>query len=300
MRKLIIGKNGQIGRQLLHHLSHDRETIAIGRHDLDLARPETVYQTLQEYQPDVILNAAAYTQVDAAENDPTIAMAINASSVAEMAHYGANHKVLLIHYSTDYVFDGTKPAPYKETDTPNPLSVYGHSKKQAEDAILKSGCPHLILRTSWVYDQTRKNFPNTILALAQQQDHLDVVADQFGAPTHAELIASLTLTCMNQHLQASRDGDRTADGIYNLAAGGKTSWHEFARYLVEGATRRGVALACSTENILPVAATLRPGTAIRPQNSRLDCTKICTEFNLTIYSWQDAADRFLNHWVKNA
>ena len=300
MRKLIIDKNGQIGNRLLHHLSGDTDTIAIGRNDLDLARPETVYQTLQEYQPDIILNAAAYTQVDQAENEPELARAVNALSVAEMAQYAAQHKTILIHYSTDYVFDGTKEAPYTETDKTNPLSVYGQTKKQGEDAILKSGCPHLILRTCWVYDEAGENFPNTILNMAMQQEQLEAVSDQFGAPTHAAQIASLTLRCMNQYLQANPAGRRAADGIYNLSAAGETSWLAFARYLVEGATHRGAPLACSADNILPISTAMRPGTATRPQNSCLDCTKICTEFNLTVYSWQDAADSFLDLWVGNA
>ena len=295
MRRLIIGSNGQVGRHLQHCFS-DVDTVCIGRNDLDLDKPEAVQRVLESYRPDVILNAAAYTQVDLAEDDADAAYRVNRDAVSEMAKYASTHQALLVHYSTDYVFDGTKVTPYSETDPTNPLSVYGDSKKQGDDAIQASGCQHFIFRTSWVYSERGKNFPNTILKLAHEREELKVIYDQYGAPTHAQDIAFVTSRILDIYHALNQDERLSYNGIYNLTNLGSTSWQGFAVYLVTGALHRGIKLKCLPENILPITTNALGNKAMRPLNSRLNCAKIRKRLGLVIPEWQQSADLFLNRY----
>ena len=295
MRRLIIGSNGQVGRHLQHCFS-DVDTVCIGRNDLDLDKPETVQRVLESYRPDVILNAAAYTQVDLAEVDADAAYRVNRDAVFEMAQYASTHQALLVHYSTDYVFDGTKETPYSETDPTNPLSVYGDSKKHGDDAIQASGCQHFIFRTSWVFSERGKNFPNTILKLAHEREELKVIYNQYGAPTHAQDIACVTSRILDIYHASNQDERFSYNGIYNLTNLGSTSWHGFAKHLIDGAEIRGRQLKCKADNIEPVASKSYNSVARRPANSRLDCSKICKTFGLSLEFWFNSADKFLDVW----
>ena len=296
MRQLIIGANGQVGRHLQHHLSNDT-TVSLGRNEIDLSNPEKVQSVLETYRPDVILNAAAYTQVDLAEDDADSAFRINRDAVFQLAQYAKSHGALLVHYSTDYVFDGTKETPYHETDPANPSSVYGKSKKQGEDVIQASGCQHFIFRTSWVYCEQGKNFPNTILSVARKQDKVSIVSDQYGAPTHAETVASGTAHCLAAFREASDDNRNDMMGVYHLTNSGQTSWFEFAKYLIKGVEARQVPLRCKANNIQPIPSADFFTTAPRPANSSLDCSKICKKFDLFLESWATSAEKFIDNWT---
>lgn len=283
-RILLLGKNGQVGWELqralapLGHLqSHDRTTC-------DLTNKDVLERILSEAEPDIIVNAAAYTAVDRAEKEADTAHKINAEAVAVMADIAAKRGILLVHYSTDYVFDGGKADAYVETDSPNPLSVYGDSKRQGEIAIINSGCAHLIFRTSWVFAARGANFAKTMLRLALSQDKLRVVSDQYGAPTSAELIADITAHALH-NLSSERYG------LYHLTASGETSWHEYASFVIGRAKELGVQI--KTESIEPIATAEYPLPAKRPLNSRLNCEKLQSAFNLALPPWQHQVERML-------
>lgn len=283
-RILLLGKNGQVGWELQRALAPLGQLLMHDRTTCDLADKDALAHAIDMAAPDIIVNAAAFTAVDRAEKEPEIAYRINAEAVALMAKAAAERNALLVHYSTDYVFDGSKTASYIETDTPNPLSVYGNGKRQGEIAIAESGCMHLIFRTSWVFAARGSNFAKTMLRLASTQDKLRVVADQWGAPTSAELIADVTA-------HALHNACAEQCGLYHLAASGETNWYEYASFVINCAAKLGAAI--KTQAIEPIATAEYPLPARRPVNSRLNCEKLQTGFNLTLPPWQYHVERML-------
>lgn len=277
MKILLTGKNGQVGWELAHALAPLGEVIAVGREGLDLAVPDRIVSVVRSVRPDVLINAAAYTAVDRAENEPDAAYAINAAAVAVLADEAKRLQALFIHYSTDYVFDGTKDTAYTEEDRPNPLNVYGSSKLAGEQAIHDVGGAHLILRTSWVYSARGKNFLLAIRRLLQEKKELRVVSDQTGAPTSASMLADVTAELLRRHGVASL-GD--ARGLYHATASGCTSWHGFATEIAR-LERLDVPV-----QIVPVASDNYPTAARRPANSRLSTEKLSRQFDIVLPSWE--------------
>ncbi|MCD0504124.1 dTDP-4-dehydrorhamnose reductase [Bordetella petrii] len=286
MKILLLGATGQIGNALQRTLLPLGRVDAPTRARLDLADLDALRALLREQAPDLIVNAAAHTAVDAAQQDPAPAFRINADAVAVLAEQARHSGALLLHYSTDYVFDGAKPTPYTERDTPAPLNVYGQSKLAGEQAILASGCRALVLRTSWIYAAHGQNFVKTVLRLATQRDELRVVADQSGAPTSAALVADVTALALAAYRQ-----QRLAEGLYHLSAAGRTSWHGLARHAVERARQQGVRLRLQPERILPVATQDYPLPAPRPRNSQLDTRLLSGALGLELPDWTVHLDR---------
>ncbi|UZE24107.1 dTDP-4-dehydrorhamnose reductase [Pseudomonas sp. B21-056] len=285
LRILIIGKNGQVSRALQSRLANTGELIVRGSDQLDLARPDQLRAHIGALRPNLIINAAAHTAVDQAENEPELAFAINAAAPGILAQAANELGIPLIHYSTDYVFDGSKPGPYTEDDTPNPLSVYGRSKLAGEDAIRQAGGQHLILRTSWVYSTEGRNFLLTMQRLLQEKPHLRVVADQIGAPTWAGTIADSTARVIERWM-ASRCG---AWGTYHLTAQGETSWFGFAQAIGERLIEQHKPCAV----IEPIPSSDYPTPAPRPLNSRLDCTRLLQEWGVSQPDWRSALQQCL-------
>lgn len=292
---LLLGKTGQVGRQLQRTLAPLGAVTAPGRDALDLRDPAALQDALRARRPDVIVNAAAYTAVDQAETDPQTASQVNAQAVAVLARYAKASQALLVHYSTDYVFDGAQSRPYTEDDPCHPLNVYGASKLAGEEAIHTSACDALILRCSWVYSPQGRNFLTTILQLARTRDSLDVIADQHGAPTPATLIAEVTALAIGRHRKQALPR-RT----YHLAAAGSTNWHAYARHIVAGATARGAALALAPERIRAIAARDYPAAARRPVNSRLDITALSRALDLQVAPWSAYVDQCLDELFPSA
>lgn len=288
MKILLIGKNGQVGHELQRTLLPLGELVALGRDGLDLNDPAALKQVLESQAADVIVNASAYTAVDRAEADEAGALAVNAAAVAAMAAHARTHGALLVHYSTDYVFDGDKAAPYMEDDATAPQSAYGRSKRAGEEAILASGCKALVFRTSWVFSAHGGNFIKTMLRLAGERDSLNVVADQIGAPTSAELIADVTALAIAAYRRAALAG-----GIYHLTASGSTSWHGLASYAIERAKARGAAIKVDPARIMPIPTEAYPLPAKRPKNSRLDTSKLAGALDLQLPDWKIHVDRLI-------
>jgi dTDP-4-dehydrorhamnose reductase len=269
---LLTGKNGQIGWELCRALAPLGEIAAYDRAELDLAAPDLIVAGVRSAMPDVVINAAAYTAVDQAEREPDAAHAINAVAVSVLAEEAKRAGALLIHYSTDYVFDGTKGAPYVEEDVPNPLNEYGRSKLAGEQAIRETGGPHLILRTSWVYSARGRNFFLTMKRLLQEKEEVRVIVDQVGAPTCAAVIADATAAIL-------RKRDRQPSGVYHLTAAGSTSWHGFATEIAR--------LERSATRVVPIPSEAYPSPARRPRNSRLSNEKLLRQFAIALPSWED-------------
>ncbi|MBY4898109.1 dTDP-4-dehydrorhamnose reductase [Cupriavidus sp. AU9028] len=290
---LITGARGQVGFELCRSLAPLGRVVAVDRSRCDLARPEQVRQLVREVRPDVIVNAAAYTAVDRAEDDATLAFAVNRDGPALLAEEAARAGILLVHYSTDYVFDGAKDSPYVEEDRPAPLSVYGHSKLAGEQAVLGSAASALVLRTSWVAGSHGGNFARTMLALARQRDTLRVVADQIGAPTMAALLADVTAQIVARHWL---HGDRAAfaGGLYHVTAAGETSWHGYACEVLRLAAQRGVALQAMPEAVEPIPTSAYPRPARRPANSRLDTAKLRRTFGIHLPDWRSGVAQLLD------
>lgn len=289
MKILLIGKNGQVGQELQRTLLPLGELVALGRDKLDLGDIAAVRQMLTEQAADVIVNASAYTAVDRAESDEASAAAVNATAVGAMAEYARAHGALLVHYSTDYVFDGAKAGPYVENDATRPQSAYGRSKLAGEEAILASGCKALVFRTSWVFSAHGGNFIKTMLRLAGERDSLNVVADQFGAPTSAELIADVTALAIAAYRRGA-----LADGIYHLTAGGSTSWHGLASYAIASAKAHGANIKVEASQISPIPTEAYPLPAKRPKNSRLDNSKLSSALDLQLPDWKIHVDRLID------
>lgn len=293
MKILLLGKNGQVGWELQRSLAPLGELIALGSdsHELcgDLTKLDKLAETVRLVKPDIIVNAAAHTAVDKAESEPELARTINALAPAMLAAEAKRINAWLIHYSTDYVFDGGGTKPWLESDATGPLSVYGATKLEGEQLIQQSGCKHLIFRTSWVYGARGGNFAKTMLRLAQERDSLNVINDQIGAPTGADLLADITA-------HAIRTAQQQADvsGLYHLVAGGETSWHGYASFVLGLAQRAEIQLKVAPDKINPVPASAFPTPAKRPHNSRMDTTKLQRTFNLYLPQWQAGVVRMLN------
>lgn len=293
MKLLLLGKDGQVGRELQRALAPLGEVTALGRAEADLSRPEALRAVLEGHPADVLVNAAAYTAVDRAESEAELARAVNADSVAVLAEFAAARGSWLVHYSTDYVFDGASERPYREDDATAPLGVYGLTKRDGELAIARSGARHLIFRTCWVHGVHGANFARTMLRLARERDTLRVVADQVGAPTSAGLIADVTASALPWAMEDDR-----ASGLYHLAAAGETSWHGYARLVVEEALALGVSLAATAERVVPIATADYPTAARRPANSRLDTAKLSRQFGLVMPDWREGVRRTVGELVR--
>lgn len=296
MKILLLGKNGQLGWELQRSLAPLGELVALDRHGAapdqilcgDLADLEGLAQTVRQVHPDLIVNAAAHTAVDKAESEPELAHTLNALAPEVLAREAQACGAWLVHYSTDYVFDGLGSQPWTETDQPAPLNVYGQTKLEGELRI-QAACPnHLILRTSWVYAARGGNFAKTMLRLAQERERLSVVADQWGAPTGAELLADATAHAIRQARQQSQ-----LAGLYHLVAGGETSWHGYASHVIARARALKPDLPLKASHIDPVPSSAFHAAAKRPSNSRLDTVRFQAAFGLHLPPWQQGVDRML-------
>ncbi|WP_144967211.1 dTDP-4-dehydrorhamnose reductase [Pseudomonas sp. DE0010] len=297
MKILLLGKNGQVGWELQRALAPLGEVIALDRHGAnglcgDLSNLDGLAATVRHVKPNVIVNAAAYTGVDKAESDQISAALINAEAPSLLAQEAKAVGAWLIHYSTDYVFDGSGEHRWQEAAPTGPLSVYGRTKLEGEQGILSSGAMAIVLRTSWVYAARGHNFAKTMLRLAAERDTLSVVADQIGAPTGAELIADVTALIL-QRIAAERDNSQL-HGIYHLAASGETSWYGFAQFVLAHAQRSGITLKVTADQIAPISTAAYPVPAPRPRNSRLAVGKLENTFNLKMPLWEQGVQRMLD------
>ena len=292
MKILLFGKDGQVGWELQRSLAPLGEVVALdsGSREFcgDFTRLDGIADTVRAVAPDVIVNAAAYTAVDKAESEPERVRVINALAPAVLAREAGKLGAWLVHYSTDYVFDGSGSAPRVETDPSGPLNAYGVTKLEAEQAILTSDCNHLIFRTSWVFAARGGNFAKTMLRLAQQRDSLSVIDDQVGAPTGAELLADITAHAIRISRQR-----QNISGIYHLVAAGETSWYGYANFVLNSARQAGVKLTVAPENVFPVTSSEFLSAARRPKNSRLNTGKLQSTFDLSLPSWEAGVARML-------
>jgi dTDP-4-dehydrorhamnose reductase len=294
LKILLLGKNGQVGWELQRSLSPLGEVLALDRHSTlhcgDLSQPEGLGQTVRNWRPDVIVNAAAHTAVDKAESEPDLARGLNATAPAALAQVAAEIGAWLVHYSTDYVFNGQGDQPWQEGDTTGPLSVYGQTKLEGEQAIAASGCQYLVFRTSWVYAARGGNFAKTMLRLAGERERLTVIDDQHGAPTGADLIADVTAHAIRQVMAKPTPA---LMGIYHLVASGETSWHGYASHVIDQARALRSPQVLKVTEIAPVPTTAFPTPAQRPLNSRLSTHKLQQSFGLVLPPWQQGVNRML-------
>lgn len=295
MKILLLGKNGQVGWELQRSLAPLGTLVALNRHSTeadggcgDLSQTDRLRETVQRLRPDVIVNAAAHTAVDRAENEPELARVINALAPGALAQAAQTVGALLVHYSTDYVFDGSGNAPWTENAATGPLSVYGQTKLEGERQIVAACARHLIFRTSWVFAARGGNFAKTMLRLAQERERLTVIDDQWGAPTGADLIADVTAHAIRQVLRQAQDA-----GTYHLAAAGETTWNGYARFVLDTARALKPDLAFKAQEVAPVPTSAFPTPARRPLNSRLDTTRLRNTFDLTLPNWQGGVRRML-------
>ena len=292
MKILLLGKNGQVGWELQRSLAPLGEVLALDRdstdHCGDLSNPDQLAQTVLDYKPNFIVNAAAHTAVDKAESEPELARLINAQAPAALAKAAAQVGAWLVHYSTDYVFDGSGNHARQEGEGTGPLSVYGQTKQEGEKAIVATGCKYLIFRTSWVYAARGGNFAKTMLRLAAERERLTVIDDQYGAPTGADLIADVTA-----HAIRSAFHKPALAGVYHLVAAGETTWHGYASHVVAQARQIQPALGLKVTDIAPVPTTAFPTPARRPLNSRLTTHKLQQAFGLVLPPWQQGVNRML-------
>jgi dTDP-4-dehydrorhamnose reductase len=291
MKILLLGKNGQVGWELQRSLVPLGELVALDRHSVDglsgdLSNLESLRATIRQVKPDVIVNAAAYTAVDKAESESELASRVNGLASGVMAEEAETSGAWLVHYSTDYVFNGQGTTPWQEADTVAPVNRYGSSKLAGEQAIIASGCKHLIFRTSWVYGARGNNFAKTMLRLSKDRETLNVIADQIGAPTGADLIADVTALAIQQVIKRPE-----LAGLYHLAAAGEVSWHGYASLVIDFAKAQGEELAVTTVN--PIETTAYPTPAQRPLNSRLNTQKLRDNFSLHLPDWQSGVTRML-------
>lgn len=290
---LLFGKNGQLGHELQISLQALGEVTALGIDSTeycgDFTRPDDIAATVRQIRPNIIVNAAAYTAVDKAESEPDLALTINTNTPGVLAQEAQKLCAWLVHYSTDYVFDGSGTKPWLETDVPAPLNVYGKTKLEGERAVAAACKKHLILRTSWVYGTHGNNFAKTMLRLAQERDSLAVVDDQFGAPTSAVLLAQLTATILPIAMK-----NETLAGLYHAVAQGEVSWYGYAKFVVAYARSRGMAIKVAQNSIMPVGSDDFPTPARRPHNSRLDTHKLRSTFGLDLPEWQAGVTEMLD------
>ncbi len=292
MKILLFGKGGQVGWELQRSLAPLGEVVALDHDSSDycgnFGNLTGLVDTVRELKPDLIVNAAAHTAVDQAEGEPELVRSLNALAPGVLAQEAARLDAWLVHYSTDYVFDGSGSRAWTETDAPAPLNVYGQTKLEGEQLIQAAGARHLIFRTSWVYAARGANFAKTMLRLAQERERLTVIDDQFGAPTGAELLADVTAHAIRQVLQRPGDG-----GLYHLVAGGETSWCGYANYVLSQARLAQPTLKMRTSEVVPVPSSAFQTSARRPHNSRLDTRKLQTTFGLSLPPWQQGVARML-------
>jgi dTDP-4-dehydrorhamnose reductase len=293
MKILLLGKNGQVGWELQRSLAILGDVVACdfdspGALKADFSRPESLVPLMRSVRPDVVVNSAAHTAVDKAESEPDLARALNATSPGVIAREAAAAGALLVHYSTDYVFDGSGDQPRAEDAATAPLSVYGRTKLEGEDLVRASGCTHLILRTSWVYAARGGNFARTMLRLAAERDALNVISDQVGAPTGAELLADVTALALRR-VRA----EPSLGGTYHCVASGHTHWHGYASFVIEWARAHGVPVKVAADAIRPVPTSAYPTPAQRPLNSRLDTAKLRSAFGVNLPDWQAGVERML-------
>ena len=292
MNILLLGKGGQVGWELQRSLAVLGNLTALDfdstEHCGDFANPVGIADTVRALRPDVIVNAAAHTAVDKAESEPELARLLNATTPGVLAQEAARLGALLVHYSTDYVFDGSGTRPWVETDTPAPLSVYGRTKLEGEQLIAQSGAQHLILRTSWVYAARGGNFAKTILRLAQERERLTVIDDQWGAPTGADLLADVTAHAIRHLHRQPQDA-----GLYHVAAAGETNWNLYAKYVLVQAMKALPAIKIKATDVMPVPTSAFPTPAVRPHNSRMNTRKLQTTFGLTLPHWQQGVARMV-------
>lgn len=299
MKILLLGRDGQVGWELQRSLAPLGELVALGRDDAanlgglcgDLTQLDALAQTVRTVRPDVIVNAAAHTAVDKAESEPDLARTLNALAPGVLADAAQALGAWLVHYSTDYVFNGSGDRPWKEGDATGPLSVYGRTKLEGEQAVQQRCQRHLVFRTSWVYAARGGNFAKTMLRLAQTRETLQVIDDQLGAPTGAELLADVTAHAIRQAVAAPASD---LAGVYHLAASGCTSWYEYAKYVIARMDTAQPAIKKVATDIRPVPTSAFPTPARRPNNSRLDTTKLQTTFGLVLPHWQAGLTRMLN------
>ncbi len=281
---LLIGKEGQVGAELSSLLNPLGDLITVGEQDLDLTQEDRIRERIREVRPHVIVNAAAYTAVDRAEEEADLALAINGTAPAILAEEAKKAGAALVHYSTDYVFDGEKTGPYTERDAPNPLGVYGRTKLAGDEAIQSTGLPHLIFRTAWVYGLQGNNFLLTIRRLAEERDELKIVDDQIGSPTWCRTIAQTTANVLAQILPPGSPGDLSglerASGLYNLVCSGQTSWYGFAQAILESSP------SSRNAKLIPIPTSEYPTPAGRPKNSALATDKLRSAFGITLPDWQ--------------
>lgn len=292
MNILLLGKGGQVGWELQRSLAVLGDVTALDfdsqEHCGDFSNPAGVADTVRALRPDVIVNAAAHTAVDKAESEPDLARLLNATTPGVLAEEAARLGAWLVHYSTDYVFDGSGTRPWLETDTPAPLSCYGRTKLEGEQLIQQSGTRHLILRTSWVYAARGGNFAKTMLRLAQERDRLTVIDDQWGAPTGADLLADVTAHAIRHLAQHPQDG-----GLYHCVAAGETNWNLYAKEVLTLATQTQPAIKLKATEVAPVPTSAFPTPAVRPHNSRLDTRRLQATFGLRLPHWRDGVARML-------
>jgi len=296
MKILLLGKDGQVGWELQRALAPLGELVAWGRLGADFLDPALLAARVRAARPDLVVNAAAYTAVDRAESEEAAARLVNAVAPGALAQAARDCGAWLVHYSTDYVFDGAKQGAWLETDAPHPLSAYGRTKLEGEERIRAVGARHLILRTSWVFGTRGANFAKTMLLLARERERLDVVADQHGAPTGAALLADATALALYRIMHGGAQADAYA-GTYHLAAGGSTTWYEYARHVLARARDQGAVLKAGPEQVRPIAAADFAAAAARPANSRLDCSKFCSRFGLALPDWRHHVDRMVAELV---
>ena len=292
MNILLLGKGGQVGWELQRSLAVLGNLTALDfdstEHCGDFANPVGIADTVRALRPDVIVNAAAHTAVDKAESEPELARLLNATTPGVLAQEAARLGALLVHYSTDYVFDGSGTRPWVETDTPAPLSVYGRTKLEGEQLIAQSGAQHLILRTSWVYAARGGNFAKTMLRLAQERERITVIDDQWGAPTGADLLADVTAHAIRHLHTQPQDA-----GLYLVAAAGETNWNLYAKYVLVQAMKALPAIKIKATDVMPVPTSAFPTPAVRPHNSRMNTRKLQTTFGLTLPHWQQGVARMV-------
>jgi dTDP-4-dehydrorhamnose reductase len=290
MKILLLGKNGQVGWELQRSLAPLGELLALDRHSTshcgDLSNLEGLAETVRVFKPNVVVNAAAYTAVDKAESDVQSAHTINALAPEVLSRACAAVGAYLVHFSTDYVFDGAGHTPWGETDATGPVNVYGQSKLAGEQGIAKQGAQHVIFRTSWVFGTEGGNFAKTMLRLAQEREKMAVINDQFGAPTGAALLADITALNLQQ--------EKPLEGIYHLAAAGETTWHAYAQYVLQTAQKLKPSLEYKVQDVAAVPTSEFPTPAKRPLNSRLNCHKLESALHLQLPAWQTGVDQMLS------
>ena len=291
MKILLTGKHGQVGFELQRALAPLGEVCAVDQAECDLADAIAIRELVRSFKPNLIVNPAAYTAVDKAESEPELAHAINTVAPRVLGEEATKLGAWVVHYSTDYVFDGSKPGTYTEDDLTDPQNVYGHTKRDGEIALQQSGARHLIFRTSWVVGAHGGNFAKTILRLAVEREGLNVVADQYGAPTSAALLADVTAQLIRQK---QREGSENFPfGLYHLVASGETNWYSYARFVVSEALAVGKPLKLSPDSIRAITSSEYPTPARRPANSRLDTSKLRSVFGLELPNWQSGVRHIL-------